>query len=76
MGHVLAAVDIEMLEAIGLIEGTQGHMRRPVLCLQPFVSSGMKGINKAFCFFDLLLLLRRESVLPSQRITKEHLPSS
>lgn len=59
MGHVLAAVAIEMLEAIGLIEGTQGHVKRPVLCLQPFVSSGMKDIKKASCLFDLLLLLRR-----------------
>lgn len=57
MGHVLAAVDIEMVE-VGLIEGTQGHMRKAVLCLQPFVSLGMKGINKASCFFDILLLLR------------------
>lgn len=59
MGRVLAAVAIEMLEAIDLIEGTQGHVRRPVLCLQPFVSSGMKGITKASYLFDLLLLLRR-----------------
>lgn len=75
MGHVLAVVDMEMLE-VGLIEGTQGHMRRPVLCLKPFVSSGMKGINKASCFFDILLLLRQASILPSRSITKEHLPSS
>lgn len=58
MGHILAVVAMEMLKVIGFIGGTQGHMKRSVLCLQPFVSLGMKDINKASCLFDLLLFLK------------------